>query len=297
MHFGNLRTAVASWLLAKTTGRQFLVRVEDIDSARSRPEYASAGLQDLLALGIRSEGPVVYQSTRTHLYQEALDHLVQKNLVYECYCSRADVAAAASAPHITPGIYPGTCRNLSEQQRKVKREELAEAGRLPALRLRAPQGIENTVRDAYLGPLTGMVHDCVLRRSDGDWAYQLVVVVDDMAQGVDQVVRGADLASSAPMQAWMTEILGGLPPKYAHVPLVLNDQGKRLAKRDRSVTRPELGNLGWSDQQILLKILETLGWKRAKEEWMGRTVQEILDQAVQSWAHGDLPKEPVIFHA
>lgn len=298
MHFGNLRTAVAAYLFAKTSGRDFLLRIEDIDTGRSRPEFASRALQDLAALGIDSDGEIVYQSQRHHLYQEALDRLVQKGLVYECYCSRADIAAAASAPHGKPGIYPGTCRNLSESERAEKRAQLAAQGRLPALRLRAPQGVEHSVQDLLLGRLTGMLHDFVLRRSDGDWAYQLVVVVDDMAQGVDQIVRGADLASSAPVQAWLTETLGGKLAAYAHVPLVMNAQGQRLAKRDKSVTRPELNALGWSDQKILLKALETLGWAEAKTRHTGLLMtppKEILAQAVETWDPKCLPASPYIF--
>ncbi|MDY6077622.1 tRNA glutamyl-Q(34) synthetase GluQRS [Mobiluncus sp.] len=299
MHFGNLRTAVAAYLFAKSNGREFLVRIEDIDTGRSRPGFAAQALEDLTALGMQSDGEVVYQSQRHELYQAALEQLVQNGLVYECYCSRADIAAAASAPHGKPGIYPGICRDLSDSERVEKRAALAAQGRKPALRLRAPQGVEHTVHDSLLGPLTGLLHDFVLRRTDGDWAYQLVVVVDDMNQGVDQIVRGADLASSAPVQAWLTETLGGRPASYAHVPLVMNAQGQRLAKRDKSVTRPELNALGWSDQQILLRALETLGWSAAKTdatELLTCPTKEILKQATVTWRPENLPPDPVIFH-
>ncbi len=299
MHFGNLRTAVAAYLFAKSSGREFLVRIEDIDTGRSRSDFAAQALEDLTALGLLSDERVVYQSQRHELYQAVLEQLVQKGLVYECYCSRADIAAAASAPHGKPGIYPGTCRDLSDSVRAEKRAALAAQGRKPALRLRAPQGVEYTVHDSLLGPLTGLLHDFVLRRTDGDWAYQLVVVVDDMNQGVDQIVRGADLASSAPVQAWLTETLGGRPAGYAHVPLVMNAQGQRLAKRDKSVTRPELNALGWSDQQILLRALETLGWSAAKTdatELLTHSTKEILKQATVTWRPENLPPGPVIFH-
>lgn len=299
MHFGNLRTAVAAYLFAKSSGREFLVRIEDIDTGRSRSEFAAQALEDLTALGLQSDERVVYQSQRHELYQAALEQLVQKGLVYECYCSRADIAAAASAPHGKPGIYPGICRDLSDSERVEKRAALAAQGRKPALRLRAPQGVERTVHDSLLGPLTGLLHDFVLRRTDGDWAYQLVVVVDDMNQDVDQIVRGADLASSAPVQAWLTETLGGRPASYAHVPLVMNTQGQRLAKRDKSVTRPELNALGWSDQQILLRALETLGWSAAKTdatELLTCPTKEILKQAAVTWRPENLPPGPVIFH-
>jgi len=299
MHFGNLRTAVAAYLFAKSSGREFLVRIEDIDTGRSRSDFAAQALEDLTALGLLSDERVVYQSQRHELYQAALEQLVQKGLVYECYCSRADIAAAASAPHGKPGIYPGTCRELSDSERVEKRAALTAQGRKPALRLRAPQGVEYTVQDSLLGPLTGLLHDFVLRRTDGDWAYQLVVVVDDMNQGVNQIVRGADLASSAPVQAWLTETLGGRPASYAHVPLVMNAQGQRLAKRDKSVTRPELNALGWSDQQILLRALETLGWSAAKTdatELLTCPTKEILKQATVTWRPENLPPGPVIFH-
>lgn len=299
MHFGNLRTAVAAYLFAKSSGREFLVRIEDIDTGRSRSDFAAQALEDLTALGLLSDERVVYQSQRHELYQAALEQLVKKGLVYECYCSRADIAAAASAPHGKPGIYPGICRDLSDSERVEKRAALAAQGRKPALRLRAPQGVEYTVHDSLLGPLTGLLHDFVLRRTDGDWAYQLVVVVDDMNQGVDQIVRGADLASSAPVQAWLTETLGGRPASYAHVPLVMNAQGQRLAKRDKSVTRPELNALGWSDQQILLRALETLGWSAAKTdatEPLTCPTKEILKQATVTWRPESLPPGPVIFH-
>lgn len=296
MHFGNLCTAVAAYLFAKTSGRQFLVRIEDIDTGRSRREYAAAGLEDLRALGLESESPVVYQSTRHQLYTAALERLIQKGLVYECYCSRADVAAAASAPHGKPGIYPGTCRDLPEKERAAKRCELADKGRKPALRLRAPQGVEFSVQDDLLGTITGMLHDFVLRRSDGDWAYQLAVVIDDMDQGIDQVVRGQDLASSAPVQAWLTKTLGGVIPRYAHVPLVLNSVGQRLAKRDGAVTLPELREQGWNDRGVLLRILDSLGWKEATNtRWQKSTIPEILEQAIHSWNPGMAPHEPIIF--
>ena len=299
MHFGNLRTAVAAYLFAKSSGREFLVRIEDIDTGRSRSDFAAQALEDLTALSLLSDERVVYQSQRHELYQAALEQLVKKGLVYECYCSRADIAAAASAPHGKPGIYPGICRDLSDSERVEKRAALAAQGRKPALRLRAPQGVEYTVHDSLLGPLTGLLHDFVLRRTDGDWAYQLVVVVDDMNQGVDQIVRGADLASSAPVQAWLTETLGGRPASYAHVPLVMNAQGQRLAKRDKSVTRPELNALGWSDQQILLRALETLGWSAAKTdatELLTCPTKEILKQATVTWRPESLRPGPVIFH-
>lgn len=298
MHFGNLRTAVAAYLCAKTSNRGFLVRIEDVDSKRSRLEFSEAARNDLKLLGLGSETEVVYQSRRGSLYQSMLERLVQKNLVYECYCSRADIGAAASAPHGKPGIYPGTCRNLGAEQRQEKRVELVSQGRQPALRLRAPLDTEYTVTDRLRGKVTGMLHDVVLRRTDGDWAYQLAVVVDDMVQGVTQVVRGADLVSASPVQAWLTEILGGSAPEYAHVPLVMNACGQRLAKRDKSVTLREMRELGWSEAKILYEILRTLGWvpqSKIAAELDVITAPQILEQAVQNWSVDSIPPVPCIF--
>ncbi|MBP3088515.1 tRNA glutamyl-Q(34) synthetase GluQRS [Corynebacterium sp. sy017] len=239
LHFGNLRTAVVAWLFARWSSREFLLRVEDIDTQRSSMESARRQLEDLAAIGLDWDGDVVYQSQRHDAYAQALSALP----VYECYCSRKEISQAASAPHVIPGHYPGTCRQLSEQQRADKRAELAAVGRVPALRLRA-EVTQWTVQDFYAGAVTGDVDDMILRRGgqQPDWAYNLAVVVDDAASGVDQVVRGDDLLSSAPRQAYVAHLLGVQVPEYVHVPLVLNDGGVRLAKRDGAVTLRQLGD-------------------------------------------------------
>lgn len=233
LHFGNLRTALLAWLFARHTGRNFLMRVEDIDTQRSSPESARRQLADLRVLGIDWDGPVTYQSDNTARYENALDKLS----TFECYCSRKDIQEASSAPHVIPGHYPGTCRDLSDTQREEKRAQLKQQHRVPAIRLRADTD-RFTVQDYYLGSYTGDVDDFILRRGgqQPDWAYNLAVVVDDGAQQVDQVVRGDDLLSSAPRQAYLATLLGIQVPEYVHVPLVLNHEGKRLAKRDGAVT-------------------------------------------------------------
>jgi glutamyl-tRNA synthetase len=162
--------------------------------------------------------------------------LTERGLTYECFCSRKDILQAPRAPHAPEGAYPGTCRGLSDDDRTIRRA----AGRPPALRLRASVG-EYTVTDLLHGSYTGVVDDLVLRRGDGVPAYNLAVVVDDAAQDVDQVVRGDDLLSSSPRQAYLGSLLGYQQPTYAHVPLALNAEGKRLAKRDGAVTLAELG--------------------------------------------------------
>ena len=162
-----------------------------------------------------------------------------------CYCTRREILEATSAPHVIPGSYPGTCRNLSDAERESRREI-----RPPALRLRAEIS-EFTVQDMFAGEYTGAVDDVVVRRNDGTYAYNLAVVVDDHYQGVTQVVRGDDLLSSAPRQAYLAALLGYEPPHYAHVPLALNTEGKRLAKRDGAVTLKQLRDAGFVEPDIL----------------------------------------------
>lgn len=242
LHFGNLRTAVLAWLFARQTGRKFYLRVEDIDSERSSDESAMRQIEDLEALGLDFDPPVFYQHDRGDAYAEALSRLD----IYECYCSRRDIREAASAPHTQPGMYPGACRDLTEEQRALRRSQLAEEGRLPAIRLRA-HAREWTVQDFYRGEYTGPVDDVILKRGGrvdqaqaGDWAYNLAVVVDDGFQGVDQIVRGDDLLPSAPAQAYLADQLGLTAFSYIHVPLVVGAGGRRLAKRDGAVTLREM---------------------------------------------------------
>lgn len=235
LHIGNLRTAVLAWLFARSSGRAFLLRVEDLDD-RANPDIASRQLADLAAIGVTWDEAPEYQTAHTARYDAVLDELSARGLVYECYCSRKDILQAPRAPHAPEGAYPGTCRDLSEAERAQRRVP----GRAPALRLRSDTS-EYTVTDALHGPYTGVVDDLVLRRGDGVTAYNLAVVVDDAAQGVDQVVRGDDLLPSSPRQAYLGALLGYRPLSYAHVPLVLNTEGKRLAKRDGAVTLAEIG--------------------------------------------------------
>ncbi|QDQ96401.1 tRNA glutamyl-Q(34) synthetase GluQRS [Tomitella fengzijianii] len=235
LHLGNLRTALLAWLFARTTGRRFLLRVEDLD--RVRPGAEDRQLADLRSLGLDWDGPVSRQSQRRAGYDEAIDRLDAAGLVYECFCTRKEILRAPSAPHAPDGAYPGTCRDLTAAERTERRAVRSD----PALRLRAGAA-GFTVTDVLHGEYTGMVDDLVLRRGDGTPAYNLAVVVDDAAQGIDQVVRGDDLLSSAPRQAYLATLLGLPVPEYAHVPLALGPQGKRLAKRDGAVTLADLAD-------------------------------------------------------
>ncbi len=259
LHLGNLRTAILAWAMARRGGKPFYVRVEDLD--RVRPGAAERQLSDLQAMGLDwdvspgsaaestegKEAGVLYQSTRLAAYERAVQRLREAGLVYECYCTRREIQEASSAPHGAPGAYPGTCRNLSEAQREERRVQ-----RPPALRLRAER-TSYTVHDDFYGPYTGLVDDFVLVRNDGTYAYNLTSVVDDAFVGVEQIVRGDDLLPSAPRQAYLAGLLGLPQPRYAHVPLALNEEGKRLAKRDGAVTLPQLQEAG-------VTIPEVLGW-------------------------------------
>lgn len=260
LHVGNLRTALVAWLMARSTGRRFVVRIEDLDVARvaAAPEVAAGQLRDLATLGLDWDGEVVRQSDRLDRYADALARLPH----YECFCTRREIAEAASAPH-ADGYrpYPGTCRSLSAADRAARRAE-----RPPALRVDAgrPRPVV-TVHDVWAGDVTGEVDDFVLRRNDGAFAYNLAVVVDDLAQGVDQVVRGDDLLSSSPRQAWLIGRLGGRPLVYAHVPLVVNAAGERLAKRDGAVTLADLSDRGVDADEVRSLLGFSLGLNRPGE--------------------------------
>lgn len=252
LHVGNLRTAVVSWLMARAAGIPHLIRIEDLDAGRARAAGATAArqLSDLAVLGIEPDGEVVVQSRRLQLYADALALLP----TYECYCTRREIAEAASAPHAPAHRpYPGTCRSLPDAVRAARRAE-----RPPALRVHA-RAARVTVTDHWAGPVTGEVDDFVVRRNDGAFAYNLAVVVDDLAQGVTQVVRGDDLLAGSPRQAWLARALGGVEPGYAHVGLVTNAAGQRLAKRDGAVTLADLAALGWDAGRVLAALGSSLG--------------------------------------
>ncbi|GAA1408677.1 glutamyl-Q tRNA(Asp) synthetase [Glutamicibacter uratoxydans] len=273
LHIGNLRTAILAWLFARSTGRDFYLRIEDLDRVRAGAEAVQ--LDELEQLGLDFDGGLIRQSDRLPVYLEIANELKARGLVYECFCSRKDIAEAASAPHAAPGAYPGTCRNLSDEQRAQKSLE-----RPAALRLRAEVN-EFSVHDELFGSYTGMVDDFVLIRNDGAPAYNLAVVVDDAASGIDQVVRGDDLLSSAPRQAYLAQLLGYEIPSYAHVPLALNEKGQRLAKRDGAVTLEEITEQGVHPAEVRSFLLESLGLPG-----------ENLQAALKAFNPSSLPREP-----
>jgi glutamyl-tRNA synthetase len=273
LHVGNLRTALLAWLWARSTGRAFVLRVEDLD--RVKPGAEERQLGDLRALGLDWDRPVVRQSERLDAYTAALGALAQAGLTYPCFCTRREILDAPTAPHAPPGTYPGTCRDLSEPERAGRAAE-----RPAALRLRADVS-EWTVADDLHGRFTGVVDDFVLQRNDGVPAYNLAVVVDDAVQGVDQIVRGDDLLTSAPRQAHLAHLLGHAEPTYAHVPLALNTDGARLAKRDGAVTRADLEDLGIDVWDL---IVDSLGMT-------GSSPRDLLPR----FDAGALPREPWVF--
>ena len=289
LHLGNLRTALLAWLFARSTGRSFLVRLEDLD--RVRPGADVRQLADLAAIGLDWDSPVVRQSQRRARYDDAVADLTARGLTYECFCTRREIRDAASAPQADPaaaqdvsagGSYPGTCRELTAGQLAERRG----AGRHAALRLRAEVRTW-IITDELLGRFTGAVDDLVLRRNDGVAAYNLAVVVDDAAQGIDQIVRGDDLLTSAPRQAYLGALLGLPAAVYAHVPLALNAAGRRLAKRDGAVTLADLSTRGITADRALSIIAGSLRLAAAGE---AVTPALLLDR----FDPGALPREPWI---
>lgn len=254
LHLGNLRTALAGWLLTRSTGGRWLMRVEDLDVARVRAagDAAAGQLADLASLGLDWDGDVVWQSRRHDAYAAAVAALGERT--YPCFCTRREIAEASSAPH-DDGYrpYPGTCARLSNAQAGRRRAE-----RPGALRVRA-EGASSTIHDAAAGEVTRPVDDFVLVRADGGWSYNLAVTVDDLWQGVTRITRAADLLSSAPRQAWLARQLGGTPATYTHVGLVVDPSGARLAKRHGSVTLADLTARGWEPGRVMTVLTDSLG--------------------------------------
>lgn len=265
LHIGSAMTALLAWLSARKAGGELVLRIEDIDTPRIVPGVEEHELADLRWLGLDwDEGPDIggpcgpyRQSERSALYDAAIEALARQDLVYLCDCSRAEIARVASAPHNGEEgpIYPGLCREYGMRPRSFKRP--------PAVRLRVPACERVTIVDALQGKLEQdvrhVVGDFVLRRGDGVYAYQLAVVVDDLAMGITEIVRGWDLLSSAPRQALLAKLLGGRAPSFAHVPLVVGDDGERLAKRAHGVALHHHREAGIRPERVVAKIARGLG--------------------------------------
>lgn len=263
MHLGNVFAALVAWLSARAEGGSIVLRIEDLDPRAQRPGVAETLMRDLEWLGLTwDEGPY-RQSDRGDVYAEALERLSEKDLLYPCFCTRADLRAA-SAPHASDGalVYPGTCRGLSPEE--VERRS---AARPPSLRLRVPGEDDpaGTIefRDlAYGRRREVLARDCgdfLVRRSDGVVAYQLAVVVDDALMGVTQVVRGHDLLPSCARQTYLARLLDWEPPRYGHVPLLVAPDGRRLAKRDRDLDLGALRERGVRPEKIVGTLAAAAG--------------------------------------
>ncbi|NHM13771.1 tRNA glutamyl-Q(34) synthetase GluQRS [Xiamenia xianingshaonis] len=278
MHAGNVYAALVAWLVAKSAGGTMVLRIEDLDRERSKPRYIDQVQRDFEALGLTwDEGPY-FQHGRDEAYRDAFHLLQERGLVYPCYCTRADLKAA-SAPHFgEKAVYPGTCRNLSPDARR----EREEAGRMPAWRLAVPDdavAFDDAFQGAYAQNLASECGDFVVRRSDGLFAYQLAVVVDDAEQGVTSVVRGVDLLCSTPQQIHLGRLLGAAePPRYGHVPLFVGPDGRRLSKRHKDADLEALLAVYGSPEAVIGRIAHKSGLAPTDEPTTPENLLHIFDE-------------------
>ncbi len=237
MHLGNVFSALIAWLSVRSRGGSLLLRMEDLDTARTSREYARLLRDDLRWLGLDWDEETPPQSSRGAVYDRYFEKLMDENLLYPCYCTRS-LLHSVNAPHTSDGtyVYPGTCARLTQEQRAAFR-------RAPAWRVRVPDRVvtvEDLAQGVFHQNLAAGCGDFVVRRADGVYVYQLAVTVDDGEYGVTEVVRGVDLLGSAPRQIYLQELFGFARPQYGHVPMLVAADGRRLSKRDRSLDLGEL---------------------------------------------------------
>lgn len=252
LHAGNARSFLLAWLQIRSLGGEIILRIEDLDTARAVSGAADGIVEDLVWLGLDWDNelaPEYFQSNRFEQYQAAIRELLERGLVYECFCSRKELREIASAPHGVMGRYSGRCRDLTAKQRDVLRDEKS-----PALRFRVEPGTIVRFVDGLYGPQTEDVYevtgDFIIARADGVPGYQLAVVVDDIAMGVTNILRGSDLLPSTPRQILLFQAFGAAAPSYTHVPLMLGPDGVRLAKRHGSVSIAELRAAGYTPEMV-----------------------------------------------
>jgi glutamyl-tRNA synthetase len=263
LHLGNARTFLLAWLHARSRGGDVLLRIEDIDGPRVKPETVDQTVEDLRWLGLDWDGEALLQSQRLPVYADAISRLEQLGLVYPCVCSRREVTEAASAPHEDPAadgpVYPGTCRG----RWRSREQALAETGKDAALRFRVEVD-HVTFDDGFCGPQRGSIRgDFVVCKRDGGPAYQLAVVVDDAAQGVTEVVRADDLLPSTPRQLLLYRALELGVPNFLHVPLVVGADGLRLAKRHGDTSLRWFRRQGVDRRRLVGYLAELCGLRPA----------------------------------
>ena len=280
MHLGNVFAALMAWLSVRSQNGMMVLRMEDLDTERTKTEYAEILLDDLAWLGLDYDVVTPPQSTRTKVYDRYFEDLQAKDLLYPCYCTRSQLHSV-NAPHLSDGtyVYPGTCRSLTPEQRST-------FDRAPSWRVKVPDKLwefTDRVQGFYQENLATDCGDFVVRRADGAYVYQLAVTVDDGEAGVTEVVRGRDLLSSAPRQMYLQELFGFHHPSYAHIPMLLAPDGRRLSKRDKdldlgqlrqNISAPQLlGDLAYSAglmderQPVSARELVTeFSWDKLKKE-------------------------------
>lgn len=295
MHVGNAWAALLAWLQIRSRNGQFVLRMEDIDGPRCRPELAGQALADLRWLGLDwDEGPDAggpyapyTQSERMPLYEAAMDKLLEKGMLYPCFCSRAELLAVASAPHGLSSegpAYAGTCRRLTAEQQQERR-----AVKTPSLRFEVDDArticFEDGITGTQLFP-PGAGGDFVVRRADGIISYQLAVVIDDAAMQITDVLRGADLLDSTPRQLLLYEALDLPAPRFAHVPLLMGEDGKRLAKRHGDTSLAGLKAAGVPPERIIGWLAYLAG---QTERFEPLRATELINRFEQS----RIPKQPI----
>ena len=281
LHTGSLVAAVGSWLMARSRGGRWLLRIDDLDTQRRSPGMADDIMRTLEKFGLYWDGEVSFQSRHTGAYEQAFAELAERGLVYPCGCSRKDIARSASAPHAEDDClrYRGACR-----------EGMRDGAVIRSWRIRVPEE-DFCFYDLRLGRvsqrLSGRCGDFVVRRGDGEFAYQLAVVLDDHLTGVNQVVRGDDLLPSTPRQIYLQQLLGMPRPEYCHLPLVTGAGGAKLSKRDNLVSH-QLGFARGKEGPLLLGVLRFLG-QDAPPALAGTSCDEILLWAVRHFDAGRIP--------
>lgn len=291
MHLGNAWSSLLAWLSVRSQGGTMVLRLEDLDTSRCKQEFCEGIEEDLHWLGLDwDEGGILggaryRQSLRQAAYRAALEKLEEQHLLYECFCTRGQLHAA-SAPHRSDGdiIYPGTCRNLSDAERQ-KRAQF----RHPAVRIRVPKDeikFVDRLQGSYSENLAQMCGDFILRRSDGIYAYQLAVVVDDADMGITEVVRGQDLLSSTPRQIYLQRLLGYPTPDYCHVPLLCDAEGRRLSKREADLTLASIRASGVRAEQVV-------GWLACAAGLIDRYEPIAAQELIPLFSYDNLPTSDI----